>query len=40
VPLVLFLAISVWFWFMGKRHREATERELAAGVPMTTSLSK
>ena len=33
VPLVLFLAISVWFWWMGKRHRERTIRELDAGVP-------
>jgi amino acid transporter len=27
VPIVLFLAISVWFWWMGKRHRD---RELQA----------
>jgi amino acid transporter len=40
VPLVLFLAISVWFWFMGKRHREQTLRELDAGLPESVALSK
>ncbi|SOD74561.1 amino acid/polyamine/organocation transporter (APC superfamily) [Jatrophihabitans sp. GAS493] len=34
VPLVIFLAISVSFWWMGKRHREATARELDAGLPL------
>jgi amino acid transporter len=34
VPLVLFLAIAIWFWWMGKRHREQTMRELNAGVPV------
>ncbi len=33
VPLILFLAISIAFWWAGKRHREQTERELDAGVP-------
>jgi amino acid transporter len=40
VPLALFLAISVWFWFMGKRHREQTLRELDAGLPESVALSK
>jgi amino acid transporter len=39
IPLVLFLAIAVWFWWMGKRHREATARELDAGVPSDPSIS-
>jgi amino acid transporter len=39
IPLVLFLAISVTFWWMGKRHRERTARELDAGVPSDPSIS-
>jgi hypothetical protein len=38
VPLVLFLAISVLFWYMGRRHREQTMRELDAGVPSGAAL--
>jgi amino acid transporter len=37
VPLLIFLAISVAFWYMGKRHRDQTRRELDAGVPVSAS---
>ena len=29
VPLVLFLAVALWFWYAGKRHRERELRQMA-----------
>jgi amino acid transporter len=37
IPLILFLAISVAFWYAGKLHRERELRELAGQPVLTTN---